>query len=124
MTVEAMQKFDARGVQFYEHFKDPVDNAIWTWKDAFVLVKQRCDHFSFTEAKHFYEIQKADSTDICKAALSDSGLMTNGVLSLSSVRKFLGLYTLVYRSPSDAIIDVHPDFVKNCTSEQQLFVGI
>ena len=54
MTVSGMQKFDARGIKFYEHFREPVDNGIWTWKDAFVFVKQRSDNFSLSEARHFF----------------------------------------------------------------------
>ena len=40
------------------------------------------------------------------------------------MRRLLGLYTLVYRSPNNSIIDMHPDFIKSATSEQSLFVGI
>ena len=77
-----------------------------------------------SEARHFYEINKADSTDACKLALSNCGLLQEDVLSWSSLRRMLGLYTLVYRSNSDSLIDLHPDFVKGATSEQALFTGI
>ena len=59
MKVDNMQKFDARELSFYRHFPDTVENGIWSWKEAFVFVKQRCDHFDAREATHFYEILKS-----------------------------------------------------------------
>ena len=83
MTVEKMQKFAARGVRFFRNFDEGVDNAAWTWKQAWVFVKERTDHFDRLEAFHFYEIQKADSRENAIEALTAAGIWVNGFLSYS-----------------------------------------
>ena len=78
LTVEKMQRMDKRGLYFYEEFP-AVDNLIWTWKRVWVCVKERADHFSRSEAEHFYLVQRADSTEACETALKNAGLLSENV---------------------------------------------
>ena len=51
--------------------------------------------------------------------------MTDDILSWSSLRRFLGLYTLFYRPHNQKKpIDLHPDFIKYAVSEHFLYLSL
>ena len=90
-----------------------------------MFAKQKSEHFDVLEAGHFHAILVSDSLQTCTVALKHARVIVDDIFSYSSLRRYLSLYTLLYRPPGvKKLLDLHPDFIKHAVSEQFLWLGL
>ena len=95
------------------------------WKVFFASGEQIRDFSdeSFSGSLSFI-FQQRLTTAAWKLALSNNVLVVNEVLNWISLRRLLGVYTVLYRSSTDLLSDMHSDYIKGALSEQIILIGI